>query len=110
MARLVIADAGVERLVGTGQLAAGIEAQQILADVHRVGGDQLGVQIFGELDVLLAEHQRGGRLGTDDGVAVANGIGQDAQVGQGLVARVIDVADDQGRHARAALAGRHDRH
>ena len=107
VARLMIADAGVERLARTGQLAAGVEAEQILADVHGVGGDQLGVQVFGQLDVLLAEHQSGGRLGTDDGVAVADGIGQHAQVRQGLVAGVIDVADDQGRHARAALAVRH---
>ena len=103
----MIADAGVERLARPRQLAAGVEAEQILADVHGVGGNQLGIEVFGQLDVLLAKHESGGRLGTDDGVAVADGVGQHAQVGQGLVAGMIDVADDQGRHARAALAGRH---
>ena len=103
----MIADAGVERLARARQLAASVEAEQVLADVHRVGGNQLGIQVFGQLDVFLAEHESGGRLGTDDGVAVAHGVGQHAQICQGLVAGVIDVADDQGRHARAALAVRH---
>ena len=107
MARLVVADAGVQRLARTRQLAAGVEAQQVLADVHGVGGDELGVEIFGQLDVLFAEHESGGRLGADDRVAVAHGVGQHAQVRQGLVAGMIDVADDQGRHARAALPRGH---
>ena len=76
VARLMIADAGVQRLAWARELAAGVEAEQILADVHRVGGDELGIEVFGQLDVLVAEHQGGGRLGADDRVAVADGVGQ----------------------------------
>ncbi len=103
MAGLMIADARVQGLMRARELAPGVEAEQVLADVHGVGGDQLGIEILGELDVLFLEHERGGRLGTDDGVPVADGVGQDAQVDERLVARMIDVADDQGGHARAPL-------
>ena len=67
-------------------------------------GDELGVEVVGQLDVFLAEHQRGGGLGADDGVAVADGVAQHAEVRQGEVAGMIDVADDERGHARAALA------
>ena len=53
MAGLVVADAACSGSRGSRQLAAGVEAEQILADVHRVGGDQLGVEVFGQLDVFL---------------------------------------------------------
>ena len=53
----------------------------------------------------MAEHQRGGRLGADDRVAVADGVAEDAEVRQGQVAGVVDVAGDQRGHSRAALAG-----
>ncbi len=72
----------------------------------RVGRDQLGVEVLGQLDVFLAEHQRGGRFGADDRVAVADGVGKDAEIGLGLVPRVVDVADDQRGHARAPLLRR----
>ena len=104
----MIADAGVERLVRARKLAARLEPQQVLAHVHRVGGDQLGVEVFGQLDVFLPQHERGRGLGADDRVTVAHGVGEHAQVRERRFARVIDVADDQGGHSRAALAGRHE--
>ena len=106
VAGLVVADPGAERLARAGSWPRPARPEQVLAEVERVGGDQLGVEVVGQLDVFLAEHQRGGRLGADDGVAVAHGVGQHAEVRQGLVARMIDVADDERGHARAALLRR----
>ena len=57
------------------------------------------------LHVFVAEHQRRRRLRADDRVAVADGVGQDAEIGQGVLARMIDVADDQRGHPRAPLPG-----
>ena len=91
--------------IGTRELAAGAKAAQVLAQVHRVLGHEGGVEVVGQLEVLLADHQRGGRLGADDRVAVADRVAQDAQVRQRQVARVIDVAGDQCGHPRVALAG-----
>ncbi len=107
MAGLMIAHLRMQRLIGLGQLAAAGEAEKIVAHVHGVGSNQLGIEVFRQLDVLLAEHQGGGGLGTDHGVAVADRVGQDAQIGQGRVARVLDVADDEVRHSRGSLARGH---
>ena len=48
--------------------------------------------------------ERGGRLGADDDVAVADGVAQDSQIGQGEVAGVVEVAGHQRGHPAAALA------
>ena len=105
VAGLVVADPGVERVLGPGQLAPRVEAGEVLADVHGVLGHERGVEVVGQLEVLLAEHQRGGRLGADDRVAVADGVAQDPEVRQGQVAGVVDVAGDQ-RRPSPSRAGR----
>ena len=43
-------------------------------------GDQPGVGVVEQVEVVLAQHQGGGRLGADDRVALAGQVGQDAQV------------------------------
>ena len=99
----------MQRLVRPGQLAPRIEAEQILAQVHRVlGRDELGIQVVGQLDVFLTKHECRGRFGADHGVTVADGVAQNPEVAQSEVTGVIDVADDQRSHARAALAGGHE--
>ena len=95
MARLMVADPGAQRLVRPGQLAALIEAGKILAQVHRVLGDEFGIQVVGQFDVFLTKHECRSRLGADHGVTVADGVAQNPEVAQGEVTRVIDVADDQ---------------
>ena len=108
VARLVIADARDHRIGRVRQQPPRIEAGEVLADVHGVLGDQLGVEVVGQPDVLLAEHERGGGLGADDRVAVADGVAQDRRFGDGDVPGVIDVADDERGHAGAPLPGRHE--
>ena len=95
----------MQRLVRPGQLAAASRPARDLAHVHRVLGDEAGIQVVGQLDVFLTKHECRGRLGADHGVTVADGVAQNPEVAQSEVTSVIDVADDQRSHARAALAG-----
>ena len=45
--------------------------------------------------VLFAEHESGGRLRTNDGIAVPHRVGEHSQICQGLIACVIDVANQK---------------
>ena len=76
MAWLMITDVRIKRFVRLRQLTSQIQPKEILADVHRIRGNELGIQVFGELDVFMVQHQRGRRLGTDNDIAITDGICQ----------------------------------
>ena len=109
VARLMVADAGVRAYGEPGEAGPWRRGpSRYWPNVHRVGGDELGIEVFGQLDVFLPEHESGRRLGADDGVTVADGVGENPEVGDGRFACVVDVADDERGHSGAALARRHE--
>ena len=94
----MVADADRERVLGGGKLPALGQAGEVLPDIHRVLGDELRVEVVGQLEILVAEHHGGRRLGADHGVAVAHRVAQGAEVALRQVTGVVEVAGHQRRH------------
>ena len=104
VAGLVIADPGPQRVLGLGELAPGGQAGEVLPDVHRVLGDEAGVEVVGQPEIFAPEHQGGARFGADDRVAVADRVSQGSQVREGEASSMIEVTRHQRRHPGAFLA------
>src|SRR5947199_252844 len=75
-----MADGKSQRLEVGAQVALLVQVPEKRRALDRLGSDEAGVGIVQQVEGIAAEHERGRRLGTENGVAIAGQVGQDAQV------------------------------
>ncbi len=106
VARLVVGDSVVDGLEVDRESPFAVKLPQVGAGFVGVLGDEVSVFVVEQVRVFVLETECGGGLGGEDGVALADDVGQQADVSPRDLVSPFEVAGGDPGHPAGDLSGR----